>query len=482
MKRQLVTAANGFIPVNLNTAQFASTYFPADFQHRLGLALGHSSRFITGVDLKGRFAQRTFLEGSFDEAASGNKVHKDRFQAYLDAYNVVPSELIHTDHTALPSFVAATIKCLQERGCIDLRDTQSIHCKCCDNYLSKSEVSSEGGDLKGADDIQQHMSSCRLCGSSNLEVINETQYFLKLDRDPEIKKFLGKRSGKTVKKMIEGVWDSDFTAWEFSRNQSYYGSPFPGDDQRKLYLWYESLVSKFIGLSHSDNLEEALKDTAVKSFFGKNIIQYYSLVFPKIIKDGFGLAEIDLTLCSRGFCNLDKSSPDLLDIERASQLYDVDEIRFYCAYIVNDDVRDFSLTVDAMRFYVDGALNGVIMNYLTKASAQLNLTGFNLADQKVDPVKLEQLDELWEQGQPRKILLLIEEMAREGLKRVNKGQFNPEDENDRQNFLIVGKLMSAFTPEKIKGLIPNLEIVPLRGHKPQQSGVGTQQMLDNQIK
>lgn len=464
MKPQLITAANGYIPVDLHVAQFASTYFPADFLHRLNIATGRPSRFITGVDVKGRYAQRSFLQENFADAVEANEFYKNKFEAILTRYRVEPT-YVHTDHPDVQIFRKKTINNLIAANAAYLGPSQSFYCNNCDEHLSKSEVSSPSGNLKSDVEIDIDECSCNLCQQKNLKVFEDTQYFLDLPREESVKVRLQERAAKTLGKMIDGVWLNDFKAWEFSRNKSYYGSPFPGDPSKNVYLWYESLVSKFIGTGDGNASAHDIEGVSIKSFFGKGIVQYYTLVFPQIIRKGFGVENFDLTLCGHGFCDLKKSTSDMLDIQTADKKYNVDDLRFYCAYIVNDDVKDFVMTDDAMKHFVDTVLNGAILNYITKAQTLLLSHGVDLQKTEVPEKLIKPIHEILDAGTPRKVLLKIEEMARDGLKRINKKEFNANDPQEAAQFLTVSRLMHAYTPNRISEMVPGIEKITLYGNQ-----------------
>ncbi len=468
MKKQYVTAANSYIPIEPSIAGFATTYLPADFQHRLALAMGIPSEFITGIDIKGRYASRSFLASSFNSVADFHEHHRERFQQALDSFNVVPSRLVHTDHQALPSYIEHVVHNLKASGAVALTPSENMHCNDCSEELSKSEVRIKGGKpgetLKGKELHGDEELCCLLCGGDKVQVSHSEQWTLNLSRTEKLKELVdGLARTKTLEKMVQAVWDSDFEQWTFSRDKKYNGSRMPGDSERVLYLWFDSLVSKFLPADPStppEKVSEQICGQSVKSFFGRAILPYYSLVFPSLLQNGYGADQPDIQLCSRGYCHEDEAFTKLnKDLPALFKAYDVDEFRFYCAYTVNDDVRDFKLTENEFQRVNKNIFHGVFTNFLTRAQAGFTSVGTTITnvDFGLIPEETTYINSCIEDGQPRKALLYVESMALKEIKALNKGTFDVQDQNTLVRFALIAKISEVYAPTTVRKLVPGIE-------------------------
>jgi methionyl-tRNA synthetase len=462
-KPRLVTAAHAYVPGELNLAHVASTYLPADLYHRLSAFFGVSSRFVTGLDIHGRHAQRELASSGVgrDELAAR---YGGAFLGGLRRLKIEPTEFVFTDDPRLAPLMKEVFARLHSGGVIYRKPSSSFYCGGCKEFLSKSEISvasdAPGGgvsslklwDGEAAPPVESMV--CGMCRRRTLEVRSSEQWFMKLTRDAELAELHAAQPYKVARKFLEGVFADDFREWEFTR-EDYYGTPMPLDPDKSLYLWCDSLFSKFLGLAGDyEGMRAALEGTRLVTFFAKNVIQYYGLVLPTLLRRGFRLPRPDLQFSVRGFCDYEKSRA-MLALEDALSLGSPDELRFYCAYTAPDDILDFSLTPERLKLTVNNILVRTFGRYLERAATLIAGHG-TLARGAWDgaqPPVVKLLRGLYEAGGVRKILLELEQFVKRESRFLAGAGGAPDDAAVRrvaQGFVLTYNVLSCYVPTLIE--------------------------------
>ncbi len=340
----IVTTAFPFVPAQLNLAHFASTYVPADIIYRYLKLFDYKVIQVNATDVHSFFASK-----------DGISIDKKQVIEFNDKYNKL-YELMHIDYDnyMLTSdythvkYTQAVINKLHEYNQLITKNSYSYFCKKCKGFLPYKMVEAK------------EIEKCPYCGSSDFEKISSEHWWLRLkDKKKEIISMLNNMILQDDVKnflysQLENVED-----WDFTRDNKF-GILFPLDERLTLYLWFESLVGYY-----SLILKFRFEDSKINfiHFFGKNIIYYHGIVWPIILKYGIN-SDAKIALSVRGFWNEEESDNDLLDIENTIKKYDADYLRFYIAYKVTDDIKDFKFKT---RTFID-----VINEILIKKIVNLN--------------------------------------------------------------------------------------------------------------
>jgi methionyl-tRNA synthetase len=456
MERSIITAAHAFIPGQLNMAHAAGTYIPADVLFRQSLLFTEKeTRFTTGIDVHGKLSGH-YLSTQAGREEEAKTEHIQKFRSDLGLLSVYPSPFIRTDDPALLPIIEFGFRNLHAAGLLEKKKSSNLYCPSCDDFKTKSEAGARNNGIlqslkaQGRRDLLETDELYCLQCESRVEVRKKEQWFLKLPRDAYLRELLERQPFKLARRQMVGVYEHDFSEWEFTRD-NYPGIPMPLDPTRQLYLWCEALFAKFMHLGAPEDLPRLLAQTSFTCFFGKNIIPYYALVFPTILKYGFGVSPSFL-LSVRGFCRLEQSK-DLLSVKDALADYSRDELRFYCAYTVPDDVEDFTIN----RHQLELAKNSILINtfekYLAKASQALAAaeTAWDGTRHAEVQRQEERCLQLFQGSFVRKMLLELEQFVKTELRLLSRNNGAEHDPVRLAHaFALVYNILSCYIPERIQ--------------------------------
>ena len=344
MAKYIITTANVFIPAEIRYTNISSTYLPADVLNKLLKALGKDSTLVAGVDVYGKHAYRALkLVENKDKYIDECKA---KFRNTLKLWGIEPDLYIDSDNVKMDEFVEYSIKNLQNNGIIEKVEEPAFYCHDCNEELSKSEckiTSKKEKRLKKYDKIDDFINEdidCKLCGSENVEVRFEQQWGMKLPRTSLLDSLMEQQDPTSnVSQNMRGIYDNNFNTWVFTRNN--YGRIMPIDQDKQIYLWYDSLVSKLLPLTDKpDNVSNDLKNSEYFCYFGKNILPYYSLIMPTIFKYGFNADQMNIKYEARGFCLTQENDAGILsqDVYTPEEL---SRVRLFVLSKVPDKIKDY---------------------------------------------------------------------------------------------------------------------------------------------
>lgn len=353
----VVTTAFPFVPAQLNLAHFSSTYVPADIIYRYLKLFNYRAIQVNATDVHSFFASKDGI--SIDEKQIiefDNKYNELYKLMHIDYDNyILTSDSIHIGYTQV------VIRKLYEVNQLLTKESYSYFCEECKGFLPHKFVESK------------EIESCLYCGNNHFAKISSEHWWLRLkDKKEEIKLMIDSMIlQEDVKNFLYSQLES-IEDWDFTRDNKF-GIPFPLDERMTIYLWFESLVGYY-----SLILKFGLKESEINfiHFFGKNIIYYHGIVWPVILRYAIS-NEVKIALSARGFWNEKESDNDLLDIENDIRKYDADYLRFYIAYKVTDNIKDFKFTRDN---FID-----VINQILIKKIVNLNYRVYCLL-KKIDTI------------------------------------------------------------------------------------------------
>lgn len=457
MKKRLITAAHPFIPVEVNLAHIAGTYLPADIYNRLSKFFDAPCTFITGVDVHGRQAKKEREKREISSSELSD-LFFIKYSELLNKLNIIPNMFIRTDSSELKEIIEYGFKNLAKNNMIYKKNSNQYYCTTCDDIIPKSnlhtsDISEQRFKPVCKDSVNLENLLCKECGNLIKEVEQET-WFMDLKRDEWLKCIFEKQPFKITKKVLNGIYEGDFLEWDLARN-NYYGIAMPLDRNKQLYVWNDSLFAKLLGLDCSAaEISEKIQDYKMVSFFGKNILPYYSLVFPIILRHGFGVENPEIQFCTRGFCNFNESTADLLNLSTALNLYDRDLLRFYSAYTVKDDIFDFNLDSSMLVRTINSILIKTFGKFFEKASNLLIKSDYEINGniEKKNGLK-DKLFLLYDGGNVRRILLELEQYTKKEYDKIrNKEIISSQSEFNEllDSFLITYDVLSCYVPDMIK--------------------------------
>lgn len=456
MRPLLITAAHAFVPGELNLAHAAGTYIPADIYYRLAQYFRVPARLATGIDVHGHLAEREARRLGMppEEVSSACAA---RFSVGLAALGVEPTSFLRTDDPRLLPLLRPAFENLQRAGVLTRGPSISWFCRRCDLAITKSEVLVEdGGEVRslkkqqdGGKELDPATLRCALCSTAAVEIRRSLQWRMALPRTEELRLIVAQQS-PVARRQLLGVLAGDFTEWEFTR-EGYYGLPMPLQPDASLYVWNDSLFSKAALLGGTEKeVTTALQSERLACFFGKNILHYYGLILPTLLRYGFGSPGPDLLFSVRGFC-LPAPTDVPLDIQEALGQYDRDELRFCCAYAVFDDVQDFALRAERFALVRASVIQDAFERYLLQAA---ELPPADPAEPAgVDPVAdtlLQTLYTLFGQGFVRRVLLTVEEFVRSDMKSFARRAGMAEAAIARRRAELVLGVLSCYMPDRFR--------------------------------
>ncbi len=320
----VVTTAFPFVPAKLNLAHFSSTYIPADIIYRYLKLFNYKAIQVNATDVHSFFASKDGISIDEKQITEFNSKYNELYKLmHIDYDNyMLTSDCIHTKYTQ------AVIRKLYESKQLLTKESYSYFCEKCNGFLPHKIVES------------RELEICPYCGNNHFVKTFSKHWWLKLKDKKEELRFiiddmiLQEDVEKFLYSQLENIED-----WDFTRDNKF-GISFPLDERLTLYLWFESLVGYY-----SLILKFGLKDSEINfiHFLGKNIIYYHGIVWPVILKYAIS-NNVKIALSVRGFWNEKESDNDLLNIEEDIQKYDADYLRFYIAYKVTDNIKDFKFT------------------------------------------------------------------------------------------------------------------------------------------
>lgn len=327
----LLTAAFPFVPAELNVAHFASTYVPADISRRLLSALGEDVLLVSATDYHSIYASR---DGKSPDAALCERYHR-AYLALFQRMGICFDCYFTTEDPAHKERVQDTFLHLQKEGLIVRASAADQVCSGCGCFLPR-RFSEENGEQR-----------CRFCGGKCIETREMPHYFLKLSgTEAQLRDFAATLRQRDVRNAVLRYASDGLSDWDITRYNTL-GVPVPSDEEQSFYIWFDSLVGY---RSLCADCGEPPRQTV--HFIGKNIVYYHSAVWQLLARRLFG-PETDVQLSARGFLNLQQTDGSLLNLEALTARCSPDVVRFYLAFKVKDNVRDYAFSEQDLRNVAD---------------------------------------------------------------------------------------------------------------------------------
>lgn len=389
----IVTAAFPFIPAKLNIAHMASTYIPADVYNRYLKLFGYHSMLISATDVHGVWVKREVVNSHVDIENLKDSYHEN-YQKELSSFHISFDHYGRTDSENLYNMVVNSLIKLKEKGYITKEISKNYYCNSCLEFLPKrfriaTKETTQSGKMKlNVADSNDFEYECAFCKSKDIKMVEKYHWFMDLPKAlPIIKDEIEKQNNVKLRNYLESIVEQGLSKWDFTRD-NYFGIKIPFEDSDQyVYLWYDSLVG-YLDLLPKDM---DIDSVSFSHFMGKNIVYYHSILWPLILREGFGCENVDYQISPRGFLNLKQSDEDLVDISVATNKFNGDYLRFYILYRTPDSMTDFLFTVDEMKEIINSILcrqiggffkrcRGILMKYEIKTVPEISVSNQGFED------------------------------------------------------------------------------------------------------
>lgn len=446
MSKYLITTANVFIPAKIRYTNISSTYLPADILNKMLKSFGEESQMIAGVDVFGKQAYRAMrnIKDKHQYIADS----KREFRQTLSLFGIEPDLYIDSDNPKMDKFVNYSVTQLHNNGMLVETQDHSFYCNDCQEELSKSEceiTSQKERRLKKHDSVEQLLGEdfiCKLCGSDNIEIRQDSQWGLLLPRTDFLYSLMEQQdTTSNIIPNIQNIYNKDFDCWTFTRNN--YGRPMPLDREKSIYLWYDSIVSKLLAVSSEpEDVVNDIRNVKMISYFGKNILPYYSLMMPTIFNQGFNVSEFNIKFAARGFCLTQDNDALILRQDKFTS-DELDKVRLFIASRVPDKIKDYKLSENNYKQFLNSTYKN-FKKYFHRLSTFDNNSHLNPQSEEYKIIKKH-----LREGRVNKVLLTIEQWAIDDMKTLSKGNFDVNTIKNR--YAIISTTMSAVAPNLIRG-------------------------------
>ncbi len=441
MTKYLITTANVFIPAKIRYTNISSTYLPADILNKMLKSFGEESQMIAGVDVYGKHAYRAMRH--IKNKSRYITDCKKEFRQTLSKFGIEPDIYIDSDNSKMNEFVEYSIDELYKNGLLVKTQDYSFYCQDCHEDLSKSEceiTTQKEGRLKKHSSIEELLQEdfvCKLCGSNNVEIRQDMQWGLLLPRTDFLKSLVEQQdTTSNIIPNIQNIYNKDFDCWAFTRNN--YGRQMPIDKEKSIYLWYDSMVSKLLAVSSKpENVANDIKNVKMISYFGKNILPYYSLMMPTIFNKGFNVSKFNIKFAARGFCLTQDNDASIL-MQDSYTPEELSKVRLFIASRVPDKIKDYKLTEDSYKQFLNGTYKN-FRKYFHRLSVFENYNYIATQSEDYQVIK----NHLRE-GRVNKVLSTIEQWAIDDMKAFSKENYDINAIKNR--YAIISTAISAVAP------------------------------------
>ena len=260
MKKYLVTSALPYANGPIHFGHLAGAYLPADVYTRHLRLLGENVIHISGSDEHGvAIMLNAKKEGKnyksyVDYWHSEHKKVFDKFKVDFDFFGQT-SEPYHAEE------VLKWFDELYKKELIEPQDNQQLHCKSCNNHLPDRFVEgicykcgynkARGDECPNCgiwiDPVKLIDPVCKICGSSDIEEITVTQWYLKLSKYHEKyrKWFESKKNvwRKTVYPFVDSLTRESLHDRAITRDLDWgIDVPLPEAKGKKFYVWFDAPI------------------------------------------------------------------------------------------------------------------------------------------------------------------------------------------------------------------------------------------------
>jgi methionyl-tRNA synthetase len=302
----------------------AYTAIVADIFARYHRMNGEDVFFLTGTDENSqknveaaeKRGMEDDVEGYLDQMAA-------QWQETFDTLNLTHDRFIRTTEDDHKKAVEKFWKTVEDSGDIYKDTYEGLYCTGCEAFVSEGDLDKEG--------------NCPDHGKPP-ETIKEENYFFKLTnyRD-ELLEYIGKQPDFVLPEARRNEIVSyirDFMEdISISRASVDWGIPVPGDEEQKIYVWFDALINYLTGIGYGTDQEKFEKMwPANLHLVGKDIIKFHCALWPAMLMSA-GL-ELPNHVFAHGFFTINgkkmsKTLGNVIDPTNLATKYGNDPLRYF---------------------------------------------------------------------------------------------------------------------------------------------------------
>lgn len=293
----------------------------ADILARYHRMLGQDVKFLTGTD-----------ENSQKGVEAAEKAGQDvqeyidsmaaTWQETFDSLGLTNDDFIRTTEDRHLKAVEKFWKAVEKKGDIYEGEYEGFYCTGCEAFVPESDLVS---------------GKCAIHKKAP-EKIKEKNYFFKLtkyrddllkyiDENPEFIQPKSRRN-ETVNYIRDFMEDISI-----SRSSMEWGIPVPGDEEQRIYVWFDALINYLSGIGYGTEAKNFKNYwPADVHIVGKDIIKFHCALWPAMLMSA-GLP-LPKQIFAHGFFTVDgdkisKSLGNAIDPHEIVAKYDIDTLRYF---------------------------------------------------------------------------------------------------------------------------------------------------------
>jgi methionyl-tRNA synthetase len=301
----------------------------SDFLAGHFLQSGSKATFLTGTDEHGQKIEKAAAANSISPQEHCDRFSND-FKELWDLLEINYSHFVRTSNPEHQEFVKTFFDKVNAKGDIYKANYEGLYCVDCEDFkLEKDLEKNEDGEL--------------MCPIHKKKVENYAQenYFFKLSKyEQALKDYIKEhpdfiapdyRKNEVLSWLEDGLRD-----FPISRVNLDWGINIPGDDNQKIYVWFDALLSYISGLKTQQS-EVWADETQITHIIGKDILRFHAIYWPAMLMS----AEMPLPdkVFGHGFLTKDghkmgKTLGNVIEPAELVREYGSDAVRFFF-------IRDF---------------------------------------------------------------------------------------------------------------------------------------------
>ncbi|WP_338969776.1 methionine--tRNA ligase [Spiroplasma endosymbiont of Labia minor] len=300
----------------------------ADILSRYKKIQNFETFFLTGSDEHGQKIEKKAIEMQLSPQEYVDKVTAN-FKILWEKLNIDYSKFIRTTDIQHIDAVKKIFTNLYNKDLIYKGQYDGIYCVTCEEFLTSSQISSEGFCIISGDKPQ---------------LIKEDTYFLRVSKFQEFLTELLKTNflipESRRKEMLKNFIEPGLEDLSVTRITLEWGIPINEDLKHVIYVWLDALSNYITALGYNSSDDSLFKkfwsnDAEIVQLVGKEITRFHSIYWPVILKS------LDLRLpdklLSHGWilfknAKMSKSLGNVINPLDLIEKFESDTLRFYIAH------------------------------------------------------------------------------------------------------------------------------------------------------
>jgi methionyl-tRNA synthetase len=311
----------------------------ADAIARYQRLMGRDTFFQTGLDEHSANVERDALDAGIDPHALIDP-WAETWKATFERYGISADRFIRTTDADHARAAAEMVRRARANGDVYAGTYSGWFCPSCNEFKTDSQL------LEG--------NRCIEHPTITAQWLEEDNYFFRLSAYQErLERLYADNPSfcepEHFRREVLGWLREGLRDFSISRSGTTWGIPFPGDEQHRIYVWFDALTNYLTGVGFPDDLGRLARWwPADVHVIGKNITRFHCLYWPAMLMSaGIPLPK---QVFAHGFMldrgeRMSKTRGNTRDPHEAADLFGVDGIRYIVLREVPFD-RDADITFD----------------------------------------------------------------------------------------------------------------------------------------